>query len=43
MTLSAVTADPDLIQKMSDINGMSNSKWLSTNLGVETVSPRLVK
>jgi len=43
MTLSGVTAAPDLIQKMSEINGMSNSKWLATNLGIETVSPKLVK
>ncbi|MFQ5940709.1 MAG: B12-binding domain-containing radical SAM protein [Nitrososphaerales archaeon] len=43
MTLSAVTAAPDLIQKMSEINNMGGSRWLATNLGVETVSPRLVK
>ena len=44
MTLSAVASSPDLIKKLSGINDMeSNGRWLATNLGVETVAPRLVK
>src|ERR671919_32862 len=44
MTLSAVASSPDLIAKLSYINGMESSgRWLATNLGVETVAPRMVK
>src|SRR5437879_13278859 len=43
MTFSAVCADPELLHDMSEINGMSNEKWLATNLGIETVAPRMVK
>ena len=44
MTLSAVASSPDLIKKLSQINDMENSgRWLATNLGVETVAPRMVK
>jgi radical SAM superfamily enzyme YgiQ (UPF0313 family) len=44
MTLSAVASSPDLIRKISEINGMDkNGRWLATNLGVETVAPSLVK
>jgi radical SAM superfamily enzyme YgiQ (UPF0313 family) len=44
MTLSAVASSPDLITKLSQINDMENSgRWLATNLGVETVAPRMVK
>src|SRR5215510_13833117 len=43
MTLSAVASSPDLIKKLSRINEMETSgRWLATNLGVETVAPRLV-
>jgi hypothetical protein len=45
MTLSAVASSPDLIKKLSQINGMDESggRWLATNLGIETVAPRMVK
>ena len=44
MTLSAVASSPDLIEKLSNINDMDSSgRWLATNLGVETVAPRMVK
>jgi hypothetical protein len=44
MTLSAVASSPDLIKKLSQINDMENNgRWLATNLGVETVAPRMVK
>src|SRR3712207_5123514 len=45
MTLSAVASSPDLIKRMSEINEMnvSGGRWLATNLGVETVAPRMVK
>ncbi len=45
MTLSAVASSPDLIKKMSEINGMNvaGGRWIATNLGVETVAPRMVK
>jgi hypothetical protein len=44
MTLSAVASSPNLIKKLSQINDMENSgRWLATNLGVETVAPRMVK
>src|SRR5215203_4003284 len=45
MTLSAVASSPDLIKKMSDINEMNvaGGRWLATNLGIETVAPRMVK
>jgi hypothetical protein len=45
MTLSAVASSPDLIKKMSEINEMNvaGGRWLATNLGVETVAPRMVK
>jgi radical SAM superfamily enzyme YgiQ (UPF0313 family) len=45
MTLSAVASSPDLIKKLSHINEMDTAggRWLATNLGVETVAPRMVK
>ncbi len=44
MTFSAVAADPELLRKMSEINNMKTSgRWLATNLGIETVAPRMVK
>ena len=44
MTLSAVASSDSLIGKLSKINEMDVSgRWLATNLGVETVAPRLVK
>jgi len=45
MTLSAVASSPDLIKKMSEINEMNvaGGRWLATNLGIETVAPRMVK
>ena len=44
MTLSAVASSPDLIRDLSKINDMDSSgRWLATNLGVETVAPRMVK
>jgi len=44
MTLSAVVADPKLLQDISEINDMHKSgRWISTNLGIETVAPNLVK
>ncbi len=40
MTFSAVVADPKLMQDISEINDMhKNGRWLSTNLGIETVAP----
>ena len=44
MTFSAIAADPKLLHDISEINGMhNNGRWLSTNLGIETVAPRMVK
>ena len=44
MTFSGVVADPKLIHDISEINDMRTSgRWLSTNLGIETVSPSLIK
>jgi hypothetical protein len=44
MTLSAVACSPDLIKSLSKVNNMdSNGRWLATNLGVETVAPRMVR
>jgi radical SAM superfamily enzyme YgiQ (UPF0313 family) len=44
MTLSAVACSPILIKHLSEINEMHKSgRWLATNLGVETVAPRMVK
>jgi radical SAM superfamily enzyme YgiQ (UPF0313 family) len=44
MTLSAVTSSPGLIKSLSMVNNMEASgRWLATNLGVETVAPRMVK
>jgi len=43
MTFSGICADPKLLEDISQINQMSNQKWLATNLGIETVSPRLIK
>ncbi len=44
MTLSAVASSPDLIRDLSTINDMDSSgRWLATNLGVETVAPRMVR
>lgn len=44
MTFSAVCADQKLIEDISKINGMDNNgRWLATNLGIETVAPRMVK
>ena len=44
MTFSGVVADPKLMHDISEINDMHTSgRWLSTNLGIETVAPSLVK
>ena len=44
MTFSAVVADPKLLKDISEINDMhKNGRWISTNLGIETVAPNLVK
>lgn len=44
MTFSAVAADPELLKQMSEINNMhTTGRWLATNLGIETVAPRMVK
>ena len=44
MTFSGVAADPTLIQQISHINKQDETgRWLATNLGIETVSPALVK
>jgi len=44
MTLSAVASSPDLIRDLSTMNDMDSSgRWLATNLGVETVAPRMVR
>ena len=44
MTLSAVASSSDLIKELSKINEMdTNGRWLATNLGIETVAPRMVK
>ena len=41
---SGVAADPDLIHKISVINQQEkDNRWLATNLGIETVSPSMVK
>ncbi len=43
MTFSGVAADPKLLHDMSEVNEMhNNGRWLSTNLGIETVAPGLV-
>jgi len=40
MTFSAVVADPKLLKDSSEINDMhKNGRWISTNLGIETVAP----
>ena len=44
MTFSGVAADPTLMQQISHINKQDETgRWLATNLGIETVSPALVK
>ena len=44
MTLSAVASSPDLIKKLSKLTIWTvMGRWLATNLGVETVAPRMVK
>ncbi len=44
MTFSAVCADQKLIEEISKINGMDNNgRWLATNLGIETVAPKMIK
>ena len=44
MTFSAVAADPDLMYQIADINRQHESgRWLATNLGIETVSPKMVR
>lgn len=44
MTFSAVVADPKLLHDMSEVNDMHKTgRWLATNLGIETVAPRMVK
>ena len=44
MTFSAVAADPDLMHQIATINRQHESgRWLATNLGIETVSPKMVK
>jgi radical SAM superfamily enzyme YgiQ (UPF0313 family) len=44
MTFSAVVSDPKLLHDMSEVNDMHKTgRWLATNLGIETVAPRMVK
>ena len=44
MTFSSVAADPELMHEISTINNQHKTgRWLATNLGIETVSPRMVK
>ena len=44
MTFSAIAADPKLLHDMSEVNEMhGDGRWLSTNLGIETVAPSMVK
>jgi radical SAM superfamily enzyme YgiQ (UPF0313 family) len=44
MTFSAVAADPLLMQQISQVNEQDKTgRWLATNLGIETVSPNMVK
>jgi len=44
MTFSAVAADPTLMEQIAQVNGQDKSgRWLATNLGIETVSPAMVK
>lgn len=44
MTFSAVAADPELMRRISSINRQHETgRWLATNLGIETVSPKMVK
>ena len=44
MTFSAVAADPELMRQISSINKQHETgRWLATNLGIETVSPKMVK
>ena len=44
MTFSAVAADPDLMYQIANINRQHESgRWLATNLGIETVSPKMVR
>ncbi|MDX1533858.1 MAG: radical SAM protein, partial [Nitrosopumilaceae archaeon] len=44
MTFSAVAADPELMHQISTINRQhENNRWLATNLGIETVAPKMVK
>ena len=44
MTFSAVAADPDLMHDISAINRQHETgRWLATNLGIETVAPKMVK
>ena len=44
MTFSAVAADPELMSNISHINNQHKTgRWLATNLGIETVSPDMVK
>ena len=44
MTFSAVAADPQLMRNIADVNRQHETgRWLATNLGIETVSPSMVK
>ena len=44
MTFSAVAADPTLMKNIADVNRQHETgRWLATNLGIETVSPPMVK
>ena len=44
MTFSAVAADPQLMKNIADVNRQHETgRWLATNLGIETVSPPMVK
>ena len=44
MTFSAVAADPTLMRNIADVNRQHETgRWLATNLGIETVSPPMVK
>ena len=44
MTFSGVAADPQLMRNIADVNRQHETgRWLATNLGIETVSPSMVK
>ncbi|MFQ5870570.1 MAG: B12-binding domain-containing radical SAM protein [Candidatus Geothermarchaeales archaeon] len=41
-TLSSVTADPELIAELSNINGLGPNHWVGVQPGLETAAPRIV-